>query len=39
MQRSRDAFMKFDNERRPHQGYRLRGTPAEIFSGVAGMAS
>ncbi|PYM79618.1 MAG: hypothetical protein DME09_21005 [Candidatus Rokuibacteriota bacterium] len=36
MQRSLDAFMKFYNEQRPHQGYRLRGrTPAELFSGVA----
>jgi len=35
MQRSLDAFMKFYNERRPHQSYRLRGrTPAELFSGV-----
>ena len=36
MQRSLDAFMKFYNERRPHQGYVLRGrTPAELFVGVA----
>ena len=36
MQRSLDGFMKFYNERRPHQGYRLRGrTPAELFSRVA----
>jgi transposase InsO family protein len=36
MQRSLDACMKFYNERRPHQGYRLRGrTPAELFTGVA----
>ena len=35
MQRSLDAFMKFYNERRPHQSYRLRArTPAELFSGV-----
>ena len=40
MQRSLDAFMKFYNERRPHQGYRLRGrTAAELFIGVAGLAS
>ena len=37
MPRSLDAFMTFDNEQRPPQGYRLRGrTPAEMFSGVAG---
>jgi len=36
MQRSLDGFMKFYNEQRPHQGYRLRGrTPAELFVGVA----
>jgi Integrase core domain len=40
MQRSLDGFMKFYNERRPHQGYRLRGrTPAELFTGVARVAS
>jgi hypothetical protein len=27
MQRTLDAFMKFYNEQRPHQGYRLRGRP------------
>jgi transposase InsO family protein len=36
MQRSLDGFMKFYNERRPHQGYRLRGrTPADLFTGAA----
>jgi len=36
MQRSLDGFLKFYNEQRPHQGYRLRGrTPAELFTGVA----
>jgi transposase InsO family protein len=35
MQRSFDAFMRFYNERRPHQGYRVNGhTPAELFWGV-----
>jgi transposase InsO family protein len=37
MQRTLDAFMKFYNEQRPHQGYRLRGrTPAELFFGPVG---
>src|SRR5262245_59881273 len=36
MQRSLEAFMKFYNEQRPHQGYRLRGrTPADLFWGAA----
>ncbi len=35
MQRSLDAFMRFYTERRPHQGYRVKGhTPAELFWGV-----
>lgn len=35
MQQSLDAFMRFYNQQRPHQGYRLRGrTPAELFWGV-----
>jgi len=35
MQRNLDAFLRFDNERRPRQGYRVRGrTPAELFWGV-----
>ncbi len=35
MQHSLEAFMRFYNERRPHQGYRLGGrTPAELFWGV-----
>ena len=35
MQQSLDAFMRFYNERRPHQGYRVKGrTPAELFWGV-----
>lgn len=40
MQRTLDAFMKFYNEQRPHQGYRLRGrVPAELFWGAAAAAS
>src|SRR5262245_15829962 len=40
MQRSLEAFMKFYNEQRPHQGYRLRGrTPADLFGGAATVAS
>jgi transposase InsO family protein len=40
MQRTLDGFMKFYNEQRPHQGYRLRGrVPAEIFWGAAAAAS
>jgi len=40
MPRRLDAFMTFDNEQRPPQGYRLRDrTPAEMFSGVAGRSS
>ncbi len=36
MQRTLDAFLRFYNEQRPHQGYRLRGqTPAQLFWGVA----
>src|SRR2546428_11779602 len=39
MQQSLEAFMRFYNEQRPHQGYRLRGrTPAEIFWGVIARA-
>ena len=35
LQRSLDGFLRFYNEERPHQGYRLRGrTPAEVFWGV-----
>ncbi len=35
LQRSLEAFMRFYNERRPHQGYRGQGrTPAELFWGV-----
>lgn len=40
MQRTLDAFMKFYNEQRSHQGYRLRGrTPADLFWGAATVAS
>lgn len=40
MPRRLDAFMTFDNEQRPPQGYRLRDrTPAEMFTGGAGRAS
>jgi hypothetical protein len=32
--------MKFYNEQRTDEGYRLRGqTPAEMFTGVAGRVS
>jgi transposase InsO family protein len=35
LQESLDRFLRFYNEERPHQGYRLRGrTPAEVFWGV-----
>jgi len=35
MQRSLDGFMKFYNERGPHQGYRLHGrTPADLYTGA-----
>jgi len=35
LQRSLAAFMRFYNEHRPHQGYRVRGrTPAALFHGV-----
>jgi transposase InsO family protein len=35
LQRSLDAFMRFYNHERPHQGYRLRGrTPAALFWGA-----
>jgi transposase InsO family protein len=40
MQRTLEAFMRFYNEQRPHQGYRLRGrTPADLFWGVAAAAA
>jgi len=40
MQRTLEAFMRFYNEQRPHQGYRLRGrTPAELFRGAVAAAS
>lgn len=40
MQRTLDAFMKFYNEQRPHQGYRLRGrVPADLFWGAVAAAS
>jgi hypothetical protein len=40
MQRTLDGFMKFYNEQRPHQGYRLRGRAlAEIFWGAAAATS
>lgn len=40
MQRTLDAFLRFYNEQRPHQGYRLRGqTPAQLFWGVAAGAA
>jgi transposase InsO family protein len=40
MQQSLEAFMRFYNEQRPHQGYRLRGrTPAELFWGVMARAN
>jgi len=39
LQRSLDGFLRFYNQRRPHQGYRLRGqTPATRFFGVVGQA-
>jgi len=39
MQQSLEAFMRFYNEQRPHQGYRLRGrTPAELLWGVIARA-
>ena len=35
LQHSLDGFMRFYNEHRPHQGYRLRGqTPAALFHGA-----
>ena len=35
MQQTLEAFMRFYNEQRPHQGYRLRGrTPASLFWGA-----
>lgn len=35
LQRTLDAFLAFYNQRRPHQGYRLRGrTPALVFWGA-----
>ena len=35
-----EAFLRFYNEQRPHQGYRLRGqTPAALFWGAATVAS
>jgi hypothetical protein len=40
MQRTLEVFMKFNNEQRPRQGYRLRGrTPADLFWGAAPVAS
>lgn len=36
LQRTLDAFMRYYNYDRPHQGYRLRGqTPAALFWGAA----
>jgi len=35
MRRSLDAFMRFYNERRPHQDYGIQAcTPAELFCGI-----
>jgi transposase InsO family protein len=35
LQRSLDRFLRFYNEQRPHQGYRLRGrTPVTVFKGA-----
>jgi transposase InsO family protein len=40
LQQSLDAFMRFYNEERPHQGYRLCGKPPSIlFVGPAALAS
>jgi transposase InsO family protein len=40
MQRTLDGFLKFYNEQRPHQGYRLLGhMPADLFWGAAAVAS
>ena len=37
--RSLEGFLRFYNEQRPHQGYRLRGrTPATLFWGAAASA-
>ena len=37
--RSLEGFLRFYNEQRPHQGYRLRGrTPATLFRGAAASA-
>jgi transposase InsO family protein len=37
MQHALDAYLRYYNYDRPHQGYRLRGrTPAELFCSVAG---
>ncbi len=36
MEQTLQAFLRFYNERRPHQGYRLRGqTPGALFWGAA----
>lgn len=40
LQQTLEAFLRFYNEQRPHQGYRLRGqTPAALFWGAAAAAS
>jgi len=40
MQRTLDAFMRFHNEQRPHQGYRLRErTPAGLLRGAVAAAN
>lgn len=40
LQQTLEAFLRFYNTQRPHQGYRLRGrTRAELFWGAAAVAS
>lgn len=40
LQQTLEAFLRFYNEQRPHQGDRLRGqTPAALFWGAAAVAS
>jgi len=40
LQQTLEAFLRFYNEQRPHQGYRLRGqVPAALFWGAAAAAA
>ena len=40
LQQTLEAFLRFYNDQRPHQGYRLRGqTPSALFWGAAAVAS